>query len=154
MTATSPTLTLELQEAGFSVEAHLTGMYASSCKNADLLRLPADLSGAEIARRIRQTGDTPIIILTAADDLNTKVEMLNAGATIIWQVPHRGADRPRRCAVAQAQRPGRPRDGNLSIDAAPPGAVGDTEVRLTVEFDLLTYLSSQPGRVYSRQRSS
>src|SRR5699024_12617834 len=35
---------------------------------------------SEIARRTRHTGDTPIIILTAADDVDTKVEMLNAGA--------------------------------------------------------------------------
>ncbi|HLR46524.1 MAG TPA: response regulator, partial [Deinococcales bacterium] len=79
-------LALELGEAGFSVETYATGMRGlaavrENCPDLVILDLGLpDLSGAEIARRIRRTGDTPIIILTAADDVNTKVEMLNAGA--------------------------------------------------------------------------
>lgn len=154
-------LTLELQEAGFSVEAHLTGMRGLAAvreRNPDLvvldLGLP-DLSGAEIARRIRQTGDTPIIILTAADDLNTKVEMLNAGADDYLAKPFHTEELIARVGVQLRKRNGQAAReiGNLSIDVLRRQVLwGDTEVRLSPrEFDLLTYLSSQPGRVYSRQ---
>src|SRR5690606_29144114 len=74
------------EEAGFEVLAYDSGMRGLTAvreEEPDLvildLGLP-DISGQEIARRVRRTGDTPILILTAADEVGTKVEMLNAGA--------------------------------------------------------------------------
>ena len=79
-------LKLELEESGFHVdtfETGIRGLLAIREEQPDLvildLGLP-DLSGAEIARRVRSTSEIPIIILTAAHDLGTKVEMLNHGA--------------------------------------------------------------------------
>lgn len=79
-------LSRELEDAGFEVAAYDSGMRGLSAvreSSPDLvildLGLP-DLSGQEIARRLRHTGNIPIIILTAADEVGTKVEMLNAGA--------------------------------------------------------------------------
>lgn len=154
-------LSLELSEAGFSVEAHATGMRGLAAvreQNPDLvildLGLP-DLSGAEIARRIRQTGDTPIIILTAADDLGTKVEMLNAGADDYLAKPFHAAELIARVGVQLRKRNGQAARsiGSLSIDVLKRQVLWeDAEVRLSPrEFDLLTFLSNQPGRVYSRQ---
>ncbi len=154
-------LSLELREAGFSVEAHATGMRGLAAvreNNPDLvildLGLP-DLSGAEIARRIRQTGDTPIIILTAADDLSTKVEMLNAGADDYLAKPFHAEELIARVGVQLRKRNGQAarKIGDLSIDALRRQVLWEeSEVRLSPrEFDLLTYLSNQPGRVYSRQ---
>ena len=79
-------LSLELNEAGFDVTHCETGMRGLSTlreASPDLvvldLGLP-DIGGAEIARRVRHTSEMPIIILTANDDVGTKVDMLNAGA--------------------------------------------------------------------------
>src|SRR5690625_5688551 len=103
-------LELELGEAGFSVEVHGTGMRGLAAvreNNPDLvildLGLP-DLSGAEIARRIRRTGDTPIIILTAAADVNTKVEMLDAGADDYLAKPFHTAELIARVRVQLRKR--------------------------------------------------
>ncbi len=154
-------LQLELSEAGFAVEAFETGMRGLAAvreQSPDLvildLGLP-DLSGAEIARRIRQTGDTPIIILTAADDVGIKVEMLNAGADDYLAKPFHAEELIARVGVQLRKRNGQAarKVGDLSIDAVRRQILwGDTEVRLSPrEFDLIAYLSSQPGRVYSRQ---
>ncbi len=154
-------LKLELEEAGFSVETHATGMRGLSAireSNPDLIILDLglpDLSGAEIARRVRQTGDTPIIILTAADDVTTKVEMLNAGADDYLAKPFHAEELIARVGVQLRKRKGQAarQIGQLSIDAVRRQVLWeDEEVRLSPrEFDLIVYLSTQPGRVYSRQ---
>ncbi len=154
-------LKLELEEAGYTVATFDTGMRGLAAvreEKPDLvildLGLP-DLSGAEIARRIRQTGDTPIIILTAADDVTTKVEMLNAGADDYLAKPFHAQELIARVGVQLRKRNGQAARtiGDLSIDAVKRQVMWEnTEVRLSPrEFDLVVYLSSQPGRVYSRQ---
>lgn len=154
-------LKLELEEAGFEVQAYETGMSGLAAVREQKpnlvildLGLP-DLSGAEIARRIRQTGDTPIIILTAADDVTTKVEMLNAGADDYLAKPFHAQELIARVGVQLRKRNGQSarKIGELSIDVLRRQVLWEeTEVRLSPrEFDLLIYLSSQPGRVYSRQ---
>lgn len=154
-------LKLELEEAGYAVQAFETGMGGLAAVREQKphlvildLGLP-DLSGAEIARRIRQTGDTPIIILTAADDVTTKVEMLNAGADDYLAKPFHAQELIARVGVQLRKRNGQAarKIGDLSIDAVRRQVLWEeSEVRLSPrEFDLLIYLSSQPGRVYSRQ---
>ncbi len=154
-------LMLELDEAGFSVEVHGTGMRGLAAvrqNNPDLvildLGLP-DLSGAEIARRIRQTGDTPIIILTAADDVSTKVEMLNAGADDYLAKPFHAEELIARVGVQLRKRTGKAvrKVGDLTLDSVRRQVFWlEDEVRLSPrEFELLNYLSAQPGRVYTRQ---
>jgi DNA-binding response OmpR family regulator len=154
-------LKLELEEAGFETSIHTTGMRGLAAvreTTPDLvildLGLP-DLSGAEIARRIRQTGDTPIIILTAADDVSTKVEMLNAGADDYLAKPFHSDELIARVRVQLRKHAGQAarRVGELMLDTGRRLIFwGDDEVRLSPrEFDLLVYLCRQPGRVYSRQ---
>jgi DNA-binding response OmpR family regulator len=154
-------LTLELEEAGFQVSSYETGISGLSAvreASPDLvvldLGLP-DLNGAEIARRIRHTDDTPIIILTAADDVGTKVEMLNAGADDYLAKPFHSDELVARINVQLRKRNGAlvRKVGDMALDASRRQAFwGEEEVRLSPrEFDLLLYLCSQPGRVYSRQ---
>lgn len=154
-------LELELGEAGFEVKAYASGMAGLAAvreNSPDLvildLGLP-DLSGAEIARRIRHTGDTPIIILTAADDVDTKVEMLNAGADDYLAKPFHIEELIARAGVQLRKRDSHSTReiGLLSIDPLRREVRWEeNEVRLSPrEFDLLVYLSGQPGRVYSRQ---
>ena len=154
-------LRLELSEAGFIANCYASGIAGLSAireHNPDLvvldLGLP-DLSGAEIARRVRKTSTIPIIILTAADDVSTKVEMLNAGADDYLAKPFHIEELIARINVqlrhhhsSAAQQV-----GELTIDPLRRQILWqDHEVRLSPrEFDLLAYLCYQPGRVYSRQ---
>lgn len=154
-------LKLELDEAGFNTSIYTSGMSGLAGvreTEPDLvildLGLP-DLSGEEIARRIRQTGDTPIIILTAADDVSTKVEMLNAGADDYLAKPFHSDELIARIRVQLRKHAGEAarQVGELTLDTTRRQIFWDEEeVRLSPrEFDLLIYLCKQPGRVYSRQ---
>ncbi len=154
-------LTLELQEAGFEVlgfETGIRGLSAIRESDPDLvildLGLP-DLSGQEIARRVRRTGDTPILILTAAAEVGTKVEMLNAGADDYLAKPFHVEELIARVNVQLRKRSlGAVRKvGEMTIDPVRRQVHwAEDEVKLSPrEYELLAYLASQPGRVYSRK---
>ena len=154
-------LRLELEEVGYRVSCFDTGMRGLAAireERPDLIILDLglpDVSGAEIARRVRRTDPTPIIILTAADDVETKVTLLNAGADDYLAKPFHVEELLARVGVQLRKQGGGSvtRVGELLIDAVRRQVLcGDSEVRLSPrEFELLRYLASQPGRVYSRQ---
>ncbi len=154
-------LRLELEDAGYRVSCFDTGMRGLAAireERPDLvildLGLP-DLSGAEIARRLRRTDPTPIIILTAADDVATKVTLLNAGADDYLAKPFHVEELLARVGVQLRKHGGgaATKIGDLLIDAVRRQVFWlEDEVRLSPrEFALLQYLASQPGRVYSRR---
>lgn len=154
-------LCLELQEAEFEVSSYDTGMAGLSAireQNPDLvvldLGLP-DLDGAEIARRVRRTSELPIIILTAADEVNTKVEMLNAGADDYLAKPFQTEELIARINVQLRRRSsGATRQiGQVTLNPARRQIFWEeSELKLSPrEFDLLAFLCNQPGRVYSRE---
>ena len=77
---------LELNAEGYETEVAfdgVTGLSKFREVNPDLLildlMLPV-LDGLEVARRVRKTSNTPIVILTAKDAISDKVEGLDAGA--------------------------------------------------------------------------
>lgn len=154
-------LTLELEEAGFEVLAFETGMRGLSGireLDPDLIILDLglpDLDGQEIARRVRHTGDTPILILTAADEVETKVEMLNAGADDYLAKPFHVEELIARVNVQLRKRSlGAVRKvGDMTIDPVRRQVFwSEDEVKLSPrEYELLAYLANQPGRVYSRK---
>lgn len=79
-------LELELQYEGYEVKISndgRTGLEEAMKDEVDLivldLMLPG-LSGIEICRRLRNTSDVPIIMLTAKDDVSDKVTGLDVGA--------------------------------------------------------------------------
>ena len=154
-------LKLELEESGFHVdtfETGIRGLLAIREEQPDLvildLGLP-DLSGAEIARRVRSTSEIPIIILTAAHDLGTKVEMLNHGADDYLAKPFHISELVARVNVQLRKRTNTSvkKLGDLSVDEISRQVFcGSKEVRLSPrECLLITYLCSKPGRVYSRE---
>ena len=154
-------LRLELEDAGFDVTHCDTGMRGLSAVREDGpdlvvldLGLP-DMDGAEIARRVRKTTETPIIILTAKDDVATKVDLLNSGADDYLAKPFNADELLARINVQLRRRTlgSVQRVGDMMIDATRRQVFWDeAEVRLSPrEFDLLIYLCNQPGRVYSRQ---
>ena len=151
----------ELEEAGFEVLAYDSGMRGLTAvreEEPDLvildLGLP-DISGQEIARRVRRTGDTPILILTAADEVGTKVEMLNAGADDYLAKPFHVQELLARINVQLRKRTlgAAQKIGDMTIDPVRRQVLwGEEEVRLSPrEYELLAYLAGQPGRVYSRK---
>lgn len=79
-------LELELNYEGYEVEIANNGrdgLEKGRQKDVDLivldLMLPG-LSGIEVCRRLRQTSEVPIIMLTAKDDISDKVTGLDIGA--------------------------------------------------------------------------
>jgi DNA-binding response OmpR family regulator len=154
-------LTLELEEAGFIVTycpSGVRGLSAIREVEPELIVLDLglpDLDGAEIARRVRKTSETPIIILTAADEVETKVALLNSGADDYLAKPFHTEELIARVRVQlRRHSPGAMQHvGEMTLDSARRQLFwGDEEVRLSPrEFDLLVYLCGQPGRVYSRQ---
>ena len=158
-------VTLELEHEGYEVKAAhdgRTGLGLCESWQPDLmildLMLP-ELSGIEVCRRLRQTSDVPIIMLTAKDDVSDKVMGLDMGADDYMTKPfaieellarirvnlkkHR-ADRP----AGTGARPA----GKLRIEPARYGASFDGEpIMLTKkEFDLLNYLWQHEGTAVTR----
>ncbi|WP_312815346.1 response regulator transcription factor [Sedimentibacter sp.] len=79
-------LELELKYEGYEIEIASNGRDGlEKGKSTDVdviildLMLPG-LSGIEVCRRLRQTSDVPIIMLTAKDDISDKVTGLDIGA--------------------------------------------------------------------------
>lgn len=154
-------LMLELEEANFRVSHCANGMSGLAAireESPDLIVLDLglpDLNGAEIARRVRKTSEIPIIILTAADDVDTKVDLLNAGADDYLAKPFHSSELIARINVQLRHRSSgvTQQIGDLLLDPARRQIFWDNqELRLSPrEFDLMVYLCNQPGRVYSRQ---
>lgn len=125
------------------------------------------ISGIEICRSIRQQlNDTPILILTAKTSENDRVMGLDAGADDYVAKPFSVPEFLARVRVIFRRREARQeavnvksldqifRRKDLLIDVAQRQAyLGTKPIELTAkEFDLLCYLGSHPGRVFTRQQ--
>jgi len=150
----------ELAEAGYLVEwapSGMAGLIKLRQEPPQLvildLGLP-DMDGAEIARRIKQHGDVPIIVLTATDAVERKVQLLLGGADDYLTKPFHPAELLARIQVQFRKAEGGEvrRVGELEIDVE-ARRVRHSEQEVTLspkEFALLELLSSRPGRVFSR----
>lgn len=158
-------VTLELQHEGYEVRTAGDGRTAlQECESwqPDLmildLMLP-QLSGIEVCRRIRQTSDLPIIMLTAKDDVSDKVMGLDMGADDYMTKPFAIEELLARIRVNlrkhradQVQHSDARTAGLLHIEPASYSAgYGDTPIMLTKkEFDLLNYLWQHEGTAVTR----
>ena len=158
-------ITLELEHEGYEVRAEYdgrAGLEACQSWQPDLmildLMLP-NLSGIEVCRRIRQTSDVPIIMLTAKDDVSDKVMGLDMGADDYMTKPFAIEELLARIRVNlkkhRADRgagDGALVSGPLRIDPASYGASFEGQpITLTKkEFDLLHYLWQNEGRAVTR----
>ena len=155
-----------LERAGFSVLTTGSGAEALTLAvtaSADLvvldLGLP-DVPGETVAREIRRSGRTPILMLTAkageedriaglemgADDYVTKPFSPQEVVLRVQAILRRGASGPDASSVRSFG------DGELTIDEDRHEArVRGEQVDLTPsEWSLLVALAGAPGRVYSR----
>ena len=122
------------------------------------LMLPK-VSGEEVCRRIRNTSDVPIIMLTAKGEEHDRIAGLELGADDYLVKPFSPRELVarvrallRRAHVEDEPQRDRLKFGNLEIDVAGHKAyLRGQEIELTAsEFKLLMTLGRYPGRVYSR----
>lgn len=165
-------VSLALESQGHKVRSYhdgVTGLQGLERDPPDLaildVKMPR-LDGMEVLRRLRQTSEVPVIILTSKDEEIDEILGFNLGADDYVHKPFSqrlllervkallrrvGAD-----AEEAAEPAGTPskaiKRGKLTLDPARHASVWDgKQVKLTVtEFLLLQALASRPGFVKSR----
>jgi DNA-binding response OmpR family regulator len=167
-----------LQQSGFAVtdcSAGADGLRAVREGDPDLvtldLNLP-DLDGIEVCRRLRESSEAYVIMLTARPDEIDRLVGLETGADDYLTKPF--SPRELRARVAAMMRRPRRRNATATAPAAAAAAqeqgeimrLGDLEVDLEgrlahlsgselpltrIEFDLLATLLSGPRRVWPRE---
>ncbi len=121
------------------------------------LGLPG-IDGLDVARTLRADDDIPILILTARDALESRVEGLDAGADDYLVKPFERQELLARMRAALRRRPPRGsapmRVSDLSLNSDTHEVVrGERVIDLTQrEFELLEYLMRNERIVISRQR--
>lgn len=160
---------LELEYEGYEVVIASDGRAGLEAYNKEKfnlilldLMLPR-LSGIEVCRRIRQNDDmTPVIMLTAKDDVTDKVMGLDMGADDYMTKPFEIEELLARMRVALKRKGGK-RDehkgtmlihGKLSINALKREVIYDKDViELTKkEYELLTYLLENRNIALDREK--
>jgi len=118
-----------------------------------------DIDGLEVCRRIRASGNLPVIFLTARGDEVDRVLGLELGADDYLTKPFSPAE-----LVARVKAVLRRVDGVAAVEIVQAGGVvidtGRREIRVhdtpveftTKEFDLLRFLAERPGLALSRQQ--
>ncbi len=116
------------------------------------------LDGIEVARRLRADGDVPILMLTARESVESRVEGLDSGADDYLVKPFERQELLARIRAMLRRRPPRGsaalRVADLSLNTDTHEVTrGERDVELTQrEFELLEYLMRNERIVISRQR--
>src|SRR6188472_1756365 len=149
---------------GYEVRVAADGEAAldqSAAFNPDLVILDLGLpklDGMEVARRLRSADDVPILMLTARDALESRVEGLDAGADDYLVKPFERQELLARLRALLRRRPPR---GSASVVVGDLALNPDTHevsrgtrpIALTQrEFELLEYLMRNERIVVPRQR--
>ena len=157
-------VSLELTHEGYETEIKADGREAlADALDHDYglivldVMLPS-LNGIEVLRRLRQVKSTPVIILTARDQVMDKVSGLDVGANDYMTKPFAieellariRANLRKTSAVGEMIS-----IGKLVIDCGSVSVVYDSHpIELTKrEFDLLTYLARNRNIVVSREQA-
>src|ERR671922_1134364 len=116
------------------------------------------LDGIEVARELRARDDVPILVLTARDAVESRVEGLDSGADDYLVKPFERDELLARLRALLRRRPPRGSAflvaGDLSLNPdTREVARGDRRIELTNrEFELLEYLMRNERLVISRER--
>jgi two-component system response regulator MprA len=116
------------------------------------------IDGLDVCRRLRAAGDdTPVLMLTARDAINDRVQGLDAGADDYLVKPFALAELLARLRALLRRRPEDPgeilRFSDLTLDPTTREVHrGDRQFTLTrIEFDLLELLLRHPRQVMTRE---
>jgi len=140
----------------------MAGLRAACDQNPDLVLLDwmlPGISGLEICRRLRSTGNrVPVVLMTARDEVSDRAAGLDAGADDYVVKPFSIQELLSRIRIYLRQ-PRRSRDGqlvfmDLILDPVTREVTrGERQVELTAkEYDLLRYLMEHPRQVLTRQQ--
>jgi len=154
-----------LERAGFAVSTARDGREALMRARQDRpdlilldLGLP-ELDGLEVTRRLRRDSGVPIIMLTARDDETDKVVGLELGADDYVTKPFSPRELTARVRAVLRRHAGDAsaeliHAGDLVLDVPRLRVeVAGRAVTLTgTEFQLLTAMARQPGRVFTRSQ--
>lgn len=122
------------------------------------LKLP-DMTGLDVCRTLREAEiETPVLILTANDDTESKVELLNGGADDYLTKPFNINELKARITALSRRQPRSYTPSTITLH----DLVIDTNERKVYrdgiliplrrkEFDILAYLVNNRGRVLTRQ---
>ncbi len=162
------TLTDRLTSAGYAVESCSLGQQALrqlADKPFDVVVLDVmlpDANGFEVCRRLRmRDSHTPVLMLTARDEVGDRVHGLRMGADDYLGKPFDAEELLARLQALlrrsglQQPEPGQiVRFGSVVIDmAAASCRVDGVEVELTARlYQLLCHFAAHPGQVLSRDR--
>lgn len=162
--AVSSSIARALRLQGYEVEAvadgnQAIGTLSISPPDAVVLDLGLpDIDGLEVCRRMRAAGDdTPVLMLTARDAVDDRVQGLDAGADDYLVKPFALAELLARLRALMRRRTEGEgevlRFADLSLDLATREARrGDRSFTLTrIEFDLLELFLRHPRQVLTRE---
>ncbi|MBS5280672.1 MAG: response regulator transcription factor [Butyricicoccus pullicaecorum] len=140
-----------------------TGLKLALENAPDLILLDVMLPGMdgfEICRRVREKSQVPIIMLTAREEESDKILGLELGADDYVTKPFSNREliarikaNMRRFSAAEVPQEKTDAGVGLSISEEDTAAYKDGKpIDLSVrEFDILSYLAAEPGRVVSRE---
>lgn len=121
------------------------------------LGLP-DGDGVDVAREIRAAGPTPVLMVTARDHVDSRVQGLDAGADDYLVKPFDRAELLARLRALLRRAAPAPGDsvaqiGDLVLDGSHRHVRRGTRLVQTtpLEYDVLAYLAHRPGTPVSRE---
>lgn len=154
-------VSLELQHEGYKTTIIADGREALENmldNDYDLIILDVmlpSLNGIEVLRRLRQAKDTPVIILTARDQIVDKVNGLDIGANDYMTKPFAIEELLARIRVNIKKSNAQYVHGGLTVDVkSHQVSYNNKHIELTKkEFDLLVYLLENRNKVISREQA-
>jgi DNA-binding response OmpR family regulator len=140
-------------------ESMASSLRAVFRQEADLVILDLDRDGgtAEVLTKIRRRSTVPVIVCSERASEHDRVRLLNLGADDFVPKPYSLAEMEARVRAVLRRGSAAPTTtldlGDLIIDRGTRTVtIADAEVAMTrKEFDLLAFLATCPGRVFSRE---
>jgi len=138
------------------------GLAAARTQNPDLVLLDwmlPEISGLEVCRQLRLTGDrVPVVLMTASDEVAARAAALEAGADDYVVKPFSLQELLARIRIYLQHPKGSPHGQLVFMDLTLDPVTrevrrGERQVELTAkEYELLRYLMEHPRQVLTRQQ--
>ena len=138
------------------------GLAAARTQNPDLVLLDwmlPEISGLEVCRQLRLTGDrVPVVLMTASGEVAARAAALEAGADVYVVKPFSLQELLARIRIYLQHPKGSPHGQLVFMDLTLDPVTrevrrGERQVELTAkEYELLRYLMEHPRQVLTRQQ--